>query len=104
MNLTAGKLAEQGKTPLFFSIDGELAGIIAVADTIRADSKEAVGEFKHMGLYTVMLTGDNRKTAESIGKAAGVDLTIADVLPGDKERIVRKFPAALMIDPLTPEV
>ena len=91
MNLTAGKLAEQGKTPLFFSIDGELAGIIAVADTIRADSKEAVGEFKHMGLYTVMLTGDNRKTAESIGKAAGVDLTIADVLPGDKERIVRKF-------------
>ena len=91
MILTSGELAEHGKTPLFFSIDGELAGIIAVADTIRADSKEAVGEFKHMGLYTVMLTGDNRKTAESIGKAAGVDLTIADVLPGDKERIVRKF-------------
>lgn len=87
----AGELAGQGKTPLFFCIDDVFAGLIAVADTIREDSGEAVEEFKQMGLYTVMLTGDNQKTAESIGKAAGVDLTIAEVLPGDKERTVRKF-------------
>ncbi len=91
MAAKAGELAGQGKTPLFFGADGRLTGLIAVADTIRADSREAVGEFRNMGLYTVMLTGDNRKTAESIGKAAGVDLTIADVLPGDKDRIVKKL-------------
>ena len=84
-------LAEQGKTPLFFEADGKLLGIIAVADTIRDDSAEAIDEFKHMGLYTVMLTGDNRKTADTIGKAAGVDLTIADVLPQDKESIIRQL-------------
>ena len=85
------ELAEQGKTPLFFASDGELTGMIAVADTIRPDSKAAIEELKHMGLYTVMLTGDNKKTADSIGKTAGVDMTIADVLPGDKERIVNRF-------------
>ena len=84
-------LAEQGKTPLFFEADGKLIGIIAVADTIREDSAEAVEEFKKMGLYTVMLTGDNRRTADTIGRAAGVDLTVSDVLPGEKEKIIRKL-------------
>ena len=87
----AGQLSEQGKTPLFFASDGEVTGIIAVADTIREDSAEAVNEFKQMGLYTVMLTGDNRRTADSIGKQAGVDLTIAEVMPADKETIVNKL-------------
>ena len=87
----AKKLAEEGKTPLFFEKDGKLIGIIAVADTIRESSSEAIEEFKKMGLVTVMLTGDNKRTADNIGKTAGVDLTIADVLPGDKERIVKKL-------------
>ena len=87
----ADELSMQGKTPLFFESDGKLAGIIAVADTIREDSSEAIKEFKRMGLYTVMLTGDNKKTADNIGKTAGVDLTVSDVLPGDKERIIRKL-------------
>ena len=87
----ANSLSEQGKTPLFFESEGQLIGIIAVADTIREDSAEAIDEFKKMGLYTVMLTGDNRKTADAIGKTAGVDLTVADVLPGDKERVVKSL-------------
>jgi Cu2+-exporting ATPase len=84
-------LADQGKTPLFFESDGKVIGIIAVADTIRNDSPEAVDEFRKMGLYTVMLTGDNRRTAESVGKTSGVDLTIAEVLPGEKEEYVKKL-------------
>ncbi len=87
----AKALASEGKTPLFFESDGRLAGIIAVADTIREDSAEAVREFKQLGLYTVMLTGDNSRTAESIRKASGVDMTVSDVLPGDKENIVKKL-------------
>ena len=87
----AGQLSEQGRTPLFFASDGKVIGIIAVADTIREDSAEAVNEFKQMGLFTVMLTGDNKRTADSIGKQAGVDLTIAEVLPADKEAIVKKL-------------
>ena len=87
----AKELAMQGKTPLFFESDGKLMGIIAVADTIREDSSEAVNELKKLGLYTVMLTGDNKRTAESIGKLSGVDMTVADVLPGDKETIVKKL-------------
>ena len=84
-------LSEQGKTPLFFESDGKLLGMIGVADTIRVDSKEAIEEFRKMGLYTVMLTGDNKRTAESIGKTAGVDLTVSDVLPGAKEEYVKKL-------------
>ena len=87
----AEELAEQGKTPLFFEADGKAIGLIAVADKIRDDSAEAVQEFRKMGLYTVMLTGDNSRTAASIGKAAGVDLTVAEVLPGDKEAYVKKL-------------
>ena len=87
----AKALATEGKTPLFFEIDGRLTGIIAVADTIRKDSSEAISELKALGLYTVMLTGDNKRTADSIGKLSGVDMTVADVLPGDKENIVKKL-------------
>lgn len=85
------ELASQGKTPLFFESDGKLLGLIAVADTIREDSSEAIEEFKKMGLFTVMLTGDNRRTAESIGKASKVDMTISDVLPDGKEEVIRKL-------------
>ena len=87
----AKALATEGKTPLFFETDGRLTGIIAVADTIREDSSEAISELKALGLYTVMLTGDNKRTADSIGKLSGVDMTVADVLPGDKEKIVKKL-------------
>ena len=87
----AKALATEGKTPLFFETDGRLTGIIAVADTIREDSSEAIKELKALGLYTVMLTGDNKRTADSIGKLSGVDMTVADVLPGDKENIVKKL-------------
>ena len=87
----AKALASEGKTPLFFESDGRLTGLIAVADTIREDSAEAVRELKQLGLYTVMLTGDNSRTAESIRKASGVDMTVSDVLPGDKENIVKKL-------------
>ena len=96
----AQKLSEQGRTPLFFEADGKLLGMIAVADTIRPDSGEAIGEFRKMGLYTVMLTGDNKRTAESIGKAAGVDLTIAEVLPDEKEeyiKMLQKYGRVIMV-------
>lgn len=96
----ADELSGQGKTPLFFESEGKLRGIIAVADTLREDSSEAIEEFKKMGLYTVMLTGDNRRTADAIGKTAGVDLTIADVLPDDKEKVVKtlqKYGKVIMV-------
>ncbi len=96
----ADELSGQGKTPLFFESEGKLRGIIAVADTMREDSSEAIEEFKKMGLYTVMLTGDNRRTADAIGKTASVDLTIADVLPGDKEKVVKtlqKYGKVIMV-------
>lgn len=96
----AEELSSQGKTPLFFASDDRLLGIIAVADKIRKDSSEAISELKNKGLITVMLTGDNKRTAESIGKTAGVDITIAGVLPADKERIVKelkKYGKVLMI-------
>lgn len=85
------ELSSQGKTPLFFASNDRLLGIIAVADKIRKDSSEAISELKNKGLITVMLTGDNKRTAESIGKTAGVDITIAGVLPADKERIVKEL-------------
>ena len=87
----AGALAEQGKTPLFFEEDGRLIGIIAVADTIRPDSAEAVRQLKNQGLRVVMLTGDNERTARAIGKAAGVDDVVAGVLPEGKEAVIREL-------------
>ena len=84
-------LAEQGKTPMFFSKNGRLAGIIAVADTMKEDSRQAVSELRNMGIRVVMLTGDNERTARAIGAQAGVDDVIAGVLPDGKESVIRKL-------------
>ena len=88
---TAGRLAEEGKTPLFFSRDGRLMGIIAVADTIKEDSPKAIRELQNMGIRVVMLTGDNERTAKAIGAQAGVDEVIAGVLPDGKESVIRSL-------------
>lgn len=88
---SAERLAEDGKTPLFFAYKGELLGIIAVADTLKEDSREAIDSLHKMGLQVVMLTGDNRRTAEAVGKAAGIDKVIAQVLPDGKEKVVREL-------------
>ncbi len=85
----AEALAEEGKTPLFFSRDGQLIGIIAVADVIKEDSPQAVKELQNMGIRVVMLTGDNERTARAIGAQAGVDEVIAGVLPDGKESVIR---------------
>ncbi len=85
------QLAEQGKTPLFFVNDGSLTGIIAVADVIKEDSPQAVKELQNMGIRVVMLTGDNEKTANAIGREAGVDEVIAGVLPDGKESVIRRL-------------
>ena len=85
------KLAAQGKTPLYFLRAGELLGCIAVADTVKATSKEAIGKLQAMGLRVLMVTGDNRATAEAIRAQVGVDEAIAQVLPQDKEAVVRKL-------------
>ena len=84
-------LAEEGKTPLFFSRNGKLAGIIAVADVVREDSPQAVKELQNMGIRVVMLTGDNERTAKAIGAQAGVDEVIAGVLPDGKESVIRSL-------------
>lgn len=88
---TAEKLADEGKTPLYFVKGNKLIGIIAVADEIKEDSAEAVKELHNMGLHVVMLTGDNEKTANAVGKLAGVDEVIAGVLPDGKEKVVSKL-------------
>lgn len=85
------QLAEQGKTPLFFSRDNKLAGVIAVADVIKEDSPQAVREMRSMGIHVVMLTGDNERTARAIGAQAGVDEVIAGVLPDGKENVIRSL-------------
>ncbi|MBR3570369.1 MAG: heavy metal translocating P-type ATPase [Oscillibacter sp.] len=87
----ADALAAEGKTPLYFSRDGNVIGVIAVADVIKPDSPQAVRELQNMGIRVVMLTGDNRRTAEAIGKQAGVDEVIAGVLPDGKEAVVRRL-------------
>ena len=89
MKSTAGRLAEEGKTPLFFCRDGKLAGIIAVADVMKEESPKAIRELQNMGIRVVMLTGDNERTAKAIGKLAGVDEVIAGVLPDGKESVIR---------------
>ena len=85
----ADRLAEEGKTPLFFAKNNTLLGIIAVADVIREDSREAIKQLKNMGIKVVMLTGDNQRTADAVGKQAGVDMVIANVLPDGKESVIR---------------
>ncbi len=91
MRVKAERLAEEGKTPLYFAKDGALYGIIAVSDVIKEDSPEAIKRMKDMGLRVVMLTGDNEKTARAIGRQAGVDEVIAGVLPDGKEAVVKEF-------------
>ena len=85
------RLSEEGKTPLFFACDGELCGIIAVADIIKEDSPQAIKEMQNMGINVVMLTGDNERTARAIGARAGVDEVIAGVLPDGKESVIREL-------------
>lgn len=87
----ADELAEKGKTPLFFSKDKKLCGIIAVADVIKEDSHSAIRSLQNMGLHVVMLTGDNERTAKAIGVEAGVDEVIAGVLPDGKENVIREL-------------
>lgn len=91
MRAKAVEFSKEGKTPLFFAADDRLCGIIAVADTIKEDSPEAVRQLKNMGIRVVMLTGDNEQTADAIGKQAGVDEVIAGVLPDGKEAVIRKL-------------
>ncbi len=91
MKAQAAKLAEAGKTPLWFSYDGRLLGVVTVADVIKADSPQAVRELQNMGIRVVMITGDNERTAKAIGAQAGVDQVIAGALPDGKEREIRKL-------------
>ena len=88
LKLNAQNLAQNGKTPMFFAKNDTILGIIAVADTIKSDAKEAIAELRAMGIKTVMLTGDNERTALAISKEAGVDEVIAGVLPDGKERVI----------------
>ena len=90
----AEKLASEGKTPLFFGGAGRLLGVIAVADTIKEDSPEAIRQLQNMGIRVVMLTGDNQRTADAIGRQAGVDEVIAGVLPDGKEAVIRQLQAS----------
>ena len=85
------RFAEEGKTPLFFAMEGKLLGMIAVADVIKEDSTESIHQLKNMGIHVVMLTGDNERTAKAIGKQVGVDEVIAGVLPNEKEAVIRKL-------------
>ena len=89
----AEKFAEEGKTPLFFAKGEVLKGIIAVADSVKEDSEKAISQLKNMGIKTIMLTGDNEKTAKAISSLTGIDEVVADMLPQDKEKIVRKYKA-----------
>ncbi|MEE9154017.1 MAG: HAD-IC family P-type ATPase, partial [candidate division NC10 bacterium] len=89
----ADRVAGEGKTPMFVAVDGVLAGMIAVADTLRPHAQEAVTAFHRLGLPVVMITGDNRRTAEAIAKAVGIDRVLAEVLPEEKASEVRKLQA-----------
>ena len=87
----SARLAASGKTPIYFTRNNEILGIIAVADTVREDSREAIAQLRNMGVEVVMLTGDNRNTAEAIGRDAGVKHVIAGVLPEGKEQVIRRL-------------
>ena len=89
----AAALADQGKTPMYVAVDGQAAGIIAVADTVKADSAEAIAALHRMGIEVVMITGDNRRTAEAIARQVGVDRVLAEVLPEDKAHNVHLLQA-----------
>lgn len=85
------QMAGDGKTPLYFAKDGALLGMIAVADVVKPDSAQAVEELKNMGIHVIMLTGDNRRTAEAVRAQVGIDAVVADILPGDKENVIRRL-------------
>ena len=91
MRSAGERMAEEGKTPLYFSADGRMLGMIAVADVVKEDSAQAVTQLRNMGIQAVMLTGDNRRTAQAIGRQVGLDAVVADVLPGDKEAVIKKL-------------
>ena len=91
MQEICNRLAQESETPLLFTLDDKLIGVIAVADTIKKDSREAIRQLKNMGIHVVMLTGDNERTARAIGAEAGVDEVIAGVLPDGKESVIRKL-------------
>ena len=91
LDARAQQLADAGKTPMFVAVDGKIAGIIAVADTVKEDSKEAIATLKKMGLEVVMITGDNERTANAIARQVGVERVLAEVLPQDKARNVQKL-------------
>lgn len=91
MEQAAQRLAEEGKTPLFFGGAGRLMGLVAVADTLKEDSPQAIRQLREMGIRVVMLTGDNQRTADAIGRASGVDEVIAGVLPDGKEAVIRRL-------------
>ena len=85
------ELAEEGKTPMYIAIEGQLAGIIAVADTVKPSSKEAIKTLHEMGIKVAMITGDNKKTAAAIARQVGIDIVLAEVLPEDKANEVQKL-------------
>ena len=91
LSTRAESLSEEGKTPLFFAMDGEVIGVIAVADTLKPDSRDAIARLDEMGVETVMLTGDNERTANAVGRDAGVRTVIAGVKPDGKERVIREL-------------
>jgi len=91
---TAAELSDQGKTPMYVAVDGEAAGLVAVADTVKADSAEAIAALHRMGIEVVMITGDNRRTADAIARQVGVDRVLAEVLPEDKAAQIRALQAA----------
>jgi len=91
LEVESQRLADDGKTPMFVAIDGKAAGIIAVADTVKEDSKTAIATLKALGLEVVMLTGDNRRTAEAIARQVGIDRVLAEVLPQDKAHNIQKL-------------
>jgi Cu+-exporting ATPase len=87
----ANRLAEEGKTPMYIALDGELLGIIAVADVVKENSKKAIEKLHQMGIEVAMITGDNRRTAEAIAKQVGIDFVLAEILPEDKANEVKKL-------------
>lgn len=91
MRSAGERMAEEGKTPLYFAAGGRMMGMIAVADVVKEDSAQAVRELRNMGIQVVMLTGDNRRTAQAIGRQVGLEEVVSDVLPGDKESVIRKL-------------
>ena len=94
MEKESNRLADEGKTPMYLSVDGELAGIIAVADTLKENSMKAVKELRRRGVEVIMITGDNKRTAKAIAKQVGIDSVLSEVLPEDKAEEVKKLQEA----------